>query len=341
MAATSLLARRCRHRKISSRHPAASLRSLVTNEATATAKKKSKKKNHTNVAIVYGSFCHDESLFDAQHIAQVLRGKCNGSSDDFLSVSQPEDGDSFDMDSLIDRNNTGEVSAATASTAETGPLAKTAGAPTMLVVSTSSWNGYPPANLVNFSHQLKLASVTNPGCLSHLTHAVWGNGDERWWGTYMNVPRYVDLLLEKCGSRRVYARGERGEPFAPSDILRCTVEDWADGLAEVVAGVNTEEEEEEVKTVSWDALWSDDTPSLRHQEVIQFDIESMLRATKGSDLPGGVSPLCRPDKSAEHYRIGCQELERHGELLLQLRHEEDERKRRFRERLAARQAREK
>ena len=31
-----------------------------------------------------------------------------------------------------------------------------------------------------------------------LQHAVWGNGDERWYKTYMNVPRVLDSLLERC-----------------------------------------------------------------------------------------------------------------------------------------------
>mmetsp|Transcript_50732 Transcript_50732/g.51610 ORF Transcript_50732/g.51610 Transcript_50732/m.51610 type:complete len:165 (-) Transcript_50732:205-699(-) len=155
----------------------------------------------------------------------------------------------------------------------------------------------------------------------------------------MNVPRNVDLLLERCGSRRVYARGERGEPFAPREIQRCTVKEWTDGLADVVTGVEAGLEEGE--SVSWDALWSEDAPSLRHEKVIQWDMESMLRATNATDLQGKISPLCQPDKSAEHYHIGCQEMERHEELLLHLQHEECERKRRFRERLAARQAREK
>mmetsp|Transcript_60469 Transcript_60469/g.70733 ORF Transcript_60469/g.70733 Transcript_60469/m.70733 type:complete len:164 (-) Transcript_60469:159-650(-) len=153
----------------------------------------------------------------------------------------------------------------------------------------------------------------------------------------MNVPQYVDLLLERCGSRRVYVRSERG-PFAPFGIQRCTVEEWTEGLADVVTGVEAGREEGE--SVSWNALWSEDAQSQRHEEVIQWDMESMLQATNSTDLPGGISPLCQPDKSAEHYPIGCQELERHEDLLLQLQHEEGKRKRRFRERLAARQARE-
>lgn len=272
----------------------------------------------TNVSIVYGSFCHDESLFDSQHIARALGRACG----DDVAVSQPVDGDSFDVDRLIHRTGRDTSSPSTA--------------PTMLIVSTSSRNGYPPDNLVGLARHLRLASTTNPGCLSHLSHAVWGNGDDRWWGTYMNAPRVVDRLLEECGSRRAYARGERGEPFAPlPGVLECAVEEWAAGLAEVVGA----EGRGRRPAVGWDALWSDDAPCLRHTEMIPWDMESMLRtAARASDLKGGISPLCEPKEGAAHYGAGRRELERHRELLLRLLHEEDERKRRFRERLASRRA---
>merc|ERR1712129_205047 len=88
---------------------------------------------------------------------------------------------------------------------------------------TSSQYGMPPPNIKEFAHQLLLAAESNPGCLSHLQHAVYGNGDETYWKTYMNMPRYLDKLLEKCGSRRFFARGETGEPNAALDTGKCEI----------------------------------------------------------------------------------------------------------------------
>ena len=104
-----------------------------------------------------------------------------------MRVCEPLSGDDFDFDSLASID--------------------------MLILCCSSQTGFPPANLVEFSHQLLLAAETGvTGSLSHLSHTVWGNGDARWYNTYMNVPRVVDVLLESCGSQRFYARGEAGEP---------------------------------------------------------------------------------------------------------------------------------
>ena len=46
----------------------------------------------------------------------------------------------------------------------------------------------------------------------------------------MNVPRVLDALLERCGSRRFYARGESGEPHAPTGESAVQVEDWVPGM---------------------------------------------------------------------------------------------------------------
>ena len=136
------------------------------------------------VSIVYGTFCNGSSRLDAQAIAASatasrLRFRVN-----------VEDGAAFDFDGLRDT--------------------------AFLLVSTSSWLGMPPANLAGFAQQLLLAAETHPGCLAHLQHAVWGRGDERWLRTYMSVPRHLDALLSRCGSRRFFARGELGEPHAPT-----------------------------------------------------------------------------------------------------------------------------
>lgn len=62
-----------------------------------------------------------------------------------------------------------------------------------------------------FYYHLKAAADTGKKPLAGLQHAVYGNGDETYFKTYMNVPRMIDQMLEKAGSRRFYARGEMGE----------------------------------------------------------------------------------------------------------------------------------
>ena len=40
---------------------------------------------------------------------------------------------------------------------------------------------------------------------------------------YMNVPRMVDHLLERAGSRRFFARGETSEPHTPLGLEMVSV----------------------------------------------------------------------------------------------------------------------
>merc|ERR1712146_103929 len=87
----------------------------------------------------------------------------------------------------------------------------------MGVVCTSSMYGNPPKNFWEFYFHLKAASENPNKPLKGLQYAVFGNGDETYLDTYMNVPRMVDLLLEKAGARRFYGRGEAGEPYTPLD----------------------------------------------------------------------------------------------------------------------------
>merc|ERR1712178_235850 len=76
-----------------------------------------------------------------------------------------------------------------------------------LVVCTSSMYGNPPKNFWEFYYHLKAASENPNKPLKGLQHAVYGNGDETYYDTYMNVPRMIDELLERAGSRRFYPRG--------------------------------------------------------------------------------------------------------------------------------------
>ena len=58
--------------------------------------------------------------------------------------------------------------------------------PTLTLTLTPS--PHPHARARAHAHAHAHARVHQaPGCLSHLQHAVWGNGDERWYRAYMNV----------------------------------------------------------------------------------------------------------------------------------------------------------
>ena len=174
-----------------------------------------------------------------------------------------------------------------------------------LVLSTSSQNGFPPGNFVDFAHQLLLAHETGePGFLSHMRHAVWGNGDPRWFGTYMNVPRFVDELLEDCGSRRFYARGEANEPHAPTRSTRCEVDDWASGMWQAMSDDATQQDDDDAPPVPWDALW-EHASSPHHHDVRSFGELAVLIKRYGP-LSRRPSSFARPDahylKLVDDYR---------------------------------------
>jgi len=177
-----------------------------------------------NVALVYGSFFMGDSERNIKDIRDGFPGI------DGLEVAEPLEGNAFDFNTLRDCK--------------------------LLVVCTSSQYGMPPPNFKEFAHQLLLAASGNPGCLSHLQHAVYGNGDDTYFKTYMNMPRYMDLLLERCGSRRFFARGETGEPHAPLGTSACTCSAWTPAMwsaaAEAMKGGAAS------PAVPWDALWAEE-----------------------------------------------------------------------------------
>ena len=100
------------------------------------------------------------------------------------------------------------------------------------------------------------ADTTRPSFLN-------STADERWFSTYMSMPRYVDRLLEECGSRRFYARGERGEPHAPTNASEVKIKDWTAGMCEAMAMAMATATEmapsgrvlRGTPPVTWDALW--------------------------------------------------------------------------------------
>jgi hypothetical protein len=114
------------------------------------------------------------------------------------------------------------------------------------------------------------------------------NGDPRWHRTYMNVPRYVDLLLEECGSQRFYARGEANEPHAPTNTARCRALEWADGMWKALQAVD----DLDLPPVRWDAAWAHlDSPV--HHEVVEWAMPDLVR--RHGELKEAASIFARPD----------------------------------------------
>jgi len=207
-----------------------------------------------NVAMVYGSFFMGDCERDVKTIFEGFP-KCEG-----LEVAEPVLGNAFDFNSLKDCK--------------------------FLIVVTSSQYGMPPPNFKEFAHQLLLAAESNPGCLSHLQHAVYGNGDDTYFKTYMNMPRYMDKLLEKCGSKRFFARGETGEPHAPLDTEKCTCPAWAPAMWKAAEAAL-----KEPASVPWDALWAKH-PSEHHSDVTEWTLQKLeTKLGKLKSAPSIISKL--------------------------------------------------
>lgn len=90
-----------------------------------------------------------------------------------------------------------------------------------LVVITSSYEGQPPDNAVNFVDWVKSGQETVTG----LKYAVFGCGHSDWFSTFHKIPNDVDNGLEKRGASRLCAQGG-------SDVSKGTVFDdfdaWLD-----------------------------------------------------------------------------------------------------------------
>jgi len=191
----------------------------------------------TDVAVVYGSFFMGDSKRDCADILSAFPEDCK------MSVNQEGiEGNNFDFNNLKDTK--------------------------FLVVCTSSMYGNPPKNFWEFYFHLKEASENPNKPLAGLQHAVYGNGDETYLDTYMNVPRMVDTLLERAGSRRFYARAETGEQFKPLEDDMIEAEVWAPGMwkAMLEADVNA-------PGVTWDAAGK----SQHHDDSTDWEIEKLVK----------------------------------------------------------------
>lgn len=75
----------------------------------------------------------------------------------------------------------------------------------LVVICTSSYNGNPPDNAVDFHHWL--ASGLAAGSLDGVTYTVFGSGDRVWASTFQKVPREIDDMLAAAGATRFAERG--------------------------------------------------------------------------------------------------------------------------------------
>ena len=104
-----------------------------------------------------------------------------------------------------------------------------------IVVATSSFRqGDAPANYDDFLEALYKGSVAmDPSGvrqvpLAGMQSAVLGFGDSRF-DTYMNCPRLTDMLLEKCGTRRMAQRREVDVKLSKEDKATMMA-DWAEDV---------------------------------------------------------------------------------------------------------------
>jgi len=190
-----------------------------------------------DVAVVYGSFFMGDSERDANDIAKAFPGI------DGIAAPAAVTGNDFDFNSLASTK--------------------------YLVVCTSSMYGNPPKNFWQFYYHLKAASENGAKPLKGLKHCVYGNGDETYIDTYMNVPRMVDTLLEKAGSTRFYARGETGEPHNPTGATSIEAPVWAAGMWGAVAAPSD-------TPVGWDSCWEGTKPN-HHIDVTDWDMAHLQK----------------------------------------------------------------
>jgi flavocytochrome c len=199
-----------------------------------------------DIAVVYGSFFMGDSERDGASIVDSFPGI------EGLAAPKAVTGNDFDFNSLANTK--------------------------YLIVCTSSMYGNPPKNFWQFYYHLKAASLNGAQPLKGLKYAVYGNGDETYLDTYMNVPRMVDTLLEKAGATRFYARGETGEPHAPTGAGMIEAPVWAEGMwGAVAAGSDA--------AVAWDSCWEGSKPN-HHTDVTDWD---MAHLQKKFGKPASVS----------------------------------------------------
>ncbi|MCD7035827.1 bifunctional cytochrome P450/NADPH--P450 reductase [Metabacillus sp. GX 13764] len=74
-----------------------------------------------------------------------------------------------------------------------------------VIIVTSSYNGTPPDNAMQFIDWLESAKSEE---LAGVRYAVFGCGDRNWASTYQKVPLLIDELLSSKGAESMLPRGE-------------------------------------------------------------------------------------------------------------------------------------
>ncbi len=77
----------------------------------------------------------------------------------------------------------------------------------LVLIATSSYNGRPPDNAIQFCDWLQSDELT-AASLEGVNYAVFGCGNRDWAATFQAVPRWIDSRLAASGARRLYPLGE-------------------------------------------------------------------------------------------------------------------------------------
>jgi hypothetical protein len=136
-----------------------------------------------------------------------------------------------------------------------------------IVVATSTQLGFPPETLWELYYNLKKSADAGLKPLVGVQHAVFGNGNPMYEETYMNVPRLVDIMLEKCGSRRFHPRGE---------VCVISSAEWS---AKMWTSMKTADPN--ATPIAWDALWNGGKPPV-HSTVVDKSLEEIAKAFDGA-----------------------------------------------------------
>lgn len=77
----------------------------------------------------------------------------------------------------------------------------------LVLIATSSYNGLPPDNAVQFCDWLRQNEMS-ADALSGIRYVVFGCGNRDWAATFQAVPRFIDEKLAAYGATRFFKRGE-------------------------------------------------------------------------------------------------------------------------------------
>ena len=76
-----------------------------------------------------------------------------------------------------------------------------------VVILSSTYNGLPPDNAVDFCKWIEEDSPHTRSVLKGLKYCVFGAGDSNWASTFQDVPKKIDDYLFELGAERMLERG--------------------------------------------------------------------------------------------------------------------------------------